>query len=129
MEAMSKTYEDKLAQDLLGYSLKRSNSLDRLEKYLIKYLNILNIPILQSYHPPQESGDIVIVSLLELLVLLYSAVNKLDGQDVSSVPCYSARVLLTEKCSGSIISHKIAINGKLFLFIQNSTYVYRKQSV
>lgn len=31
LEAMSKTYEDKLAQDLLGYSYnKRSNSLDRI---------------------------------------------------------------------------------------------------
>ena len=27
---MSKTYEDKLASDLLGYSVKRSNSLDRI---------------------------------------------------------------------------------------------------
>ena len=31
LEAMSRTYEDKLAQDLLGTAVKRSNSLDRYE--------------------------------------------------------------------------------------------------
>jgi len=33
LEAMSKTYEDKLAQDILGYSVKRSNSLDRITSH------------------------------------------------------------------------------------------------
>ena len=30
LEAMSRTYEDKLAQDLLGNGVKRGNSLDRI---------------------------------------------------------------------------------------------------
>ena len=70
--------------------------------------------IFQDHHPPQESGDIVIiVSLSELLVLNYRAVNKLEGQDMSSVPSCSARVLVIEKFSGSMklfLTHKIAIN-------------------
>ena len=30
LEAMSRTYEDKLAQDILGGGVKRGNSLDRI---------------------------------------------------------------------------------------------------
>jgi len=33
LEAMSRTYEDKLAQDMLGTSVKRSNSLDRITSH------------------------------------------------------------------------------------------------
>jgi len=33
LEAMSRTYEDKLAQEILGGTVKRSNSLDRITSH------------------------------------------------------------------------------------------------
>ena len=35
LEAMSRTYEDKLTQDILGNGVKRSNSLDRWELWTV----------------------------------------------------------------------------------------------
>ena len=37
LEAMSRTYEDKLTQDILGNVVKRSNSLDRWELWTVLY--------------------------------------------------------------------------------------------